>query len=39
LPGSPFWTEPLDQRFAKIGTYEVSGEMQSREWIATTVSR
>jgi hypothetical protein len=39
-PAARFWTEPLDERFAKIGTYEVyQVEVQSRERIATALSR
>jgi HEPN domain-containing protein len=22
-PGARFWTEPIDERFAKVGTYEI----------------
>jgi hypothetical protein len=39
-PAARFWTEPLDERFAKIGTYEVyQVKWQSRERAAAALSR
>jgi hypothetical protein len=39
-PAARFWTEPLDERFAKIGTYEVyQVKGKSRERATAALSR
>ena len=39
-PAARFWAEPIEERFAKVGTYEIYRvSEQSREWPAAALSR